>query len=256
MASNMNRDDSSKTRNSGPAAGRDTVRSTGGREESLHPGEEGHLEVAEEQLEVGKRQIETGGVRIRRTVEEKPVEEKVNLREEHVNVERRPADRQLNSADPNAFRETTVEVRETAEQPVVAKTARVIEEVIVGKDVNQRTETVRDKVRRSDVEVEKLPSGQTAAGGTSAGNSFESHDSDFRQNFKSAFKPNEYTYEQVQPAYRYGYDLSCSREYGSGDWSNMERDARTHWEQRNPGTWDKFKNSIKYGWERGKAKMS
>lgn len=37
----------------------------------------------------------------------------------------------------------------TAEEPVVSKQARVVEEVVVGKDVSERTETVRDKVRRT-----------------------------------------------------------------------------------------------------------
>jgi hypothetical protein len=37
---------------------------------------------------------------------------------------------------------------------VVAKEARVKEELVLKKDVNQRTETVSDKVRRTEVEVE------------------------------------------------------------------------------------------------------
>jgi stress response protein YsnF len=48
-----------------------------------------------------------------------------------------------------------IEVRETAEEPVVSKTARVAEEVVVRKDVTEHTETVRDTVRREEVEVEK-----------------------------------------------------------------------------------------------------
>ena len=45
-----------------------------------------------------ERPVERGSVRIHTTVEERPVEEKVNLREERVNVERRPVDRR--SSDP------------------------------------------------------------------------------------------------------------------------------------------------------------
>jgi stress response protein YsnF len=47
-------------------------------------------------------------------------------------------------------------VRETAEEPVVAKTARVIEEVVVGKESTTRTETVNDTVRGTKVEVERV----------------------------------------------------------------------------------------------------
>jgi len=48
-----------------------------------------------------------------------------------------------------------MEVREKSEEAVVQKQARVVEEVRVGKEVNERTETVRDTVRRTDVQVEE-----------------------------------------------------------------------------------------------------
>jgi hypothetical protein len=47
-------------------------------------------------------------------------------------------------------------VRETAEEPVIAKTARVVEEVIVGKESSVRTETVNDTVHGTDVEIERV----------------------------------------------------------------------------------------------------
>ena len=112
----------------------------------------------EEELQVGKRQVERGGVRVRSRVIERPVEEVVRLREERVRVERRPVNRPVTEADLRAFREGTIEVIEQAEEPVVSKQARVIEEVAVGKDVAERTETVRDTVRRTEVDVEETGS--------------------------------------------------------------------------------------------------
>ena len=82
---------------------------------------------------------------------ETPVERDVTLHGERVTIERRrPADA---TASGHAFEERTVEVRETEEVPVVEKTARVVEEVAIRKEETERTETVRDKVRREDVEV-------------------------------------------------------------------------------------------------------
>ena len=52
------------------------------------------------------------------------------------------------------FRERTIEVEERGEEAVVSKTARVREEVAIGKTVEERTETIRDNVRRTEVEVE------------------------------------------------------------------------------------------------------
>ena len=88
---------------------------------------------------------------------ERPVEQDIRLREEHARVERHPVDRPATEAElGEAFKEKSVELRETAEEPVVAKTARVVEEVEVGKDVSERTEQIQDSVRRTDVEVEDM----------------------------------------------------------------------------------------------------
>jgi uncharacterized protein (TIGR02271 family) len=111
------------------------------------------IRVAEEELRIGKRDVSHGRVRVRSYVVETPVQEQVGLREEHVRVERRPADRPV-SDEENLFRERTVEADERAEEAMIAKQARVKEELVVKKDVGQRTETVSDKVRRTEVEVD------------------------------------------------------------------------------------------------------
>ena len=111
------------------------------------------LPVVKEELAVGKRQVSKGAVRVYSQVVETPVEETVALREERVKVERRPVDRPVEAAD-DSFCERTIEVDETAEEPVVGKRSRVVEEVRVGKEQTQREQTVRDTVRSTDVKVE------------------------------------------------------------------------------------------------------
>ncbi len=120
--------------------------------------------VVEEELEVGKRQIQRGGARIHTSIIERPVTETVSLHEEHVTVDRRPVDRAVTEAD-GGFKEQNFAVTETAEVPMVAKEARVVEEVVVGKTATDRTETVRDTVRRTDVEVEEIDTAVTDAKG-------------------------------------------------------------------------------------------
>ncbi len=113
------------------------------------------LQVVEEQLRVGKREVGRGSVRVRSYVTERPVEEQVELRQERVHVERRPVDRELAPGEATAvFQERTIEAVERGEEAVVSKSARVVEEIAVGKEVERETETVRDTVRRQDVEVE------------------------------------------------------------------------------------------------------
>jgi uncharacterized protein (TIGR02271 family) len=111
------------------------------------------IPVAEEELHVGKREVNRGRVRINSRVIERPVQEQVTLREEHVDVERRPVDRPLSDAD-RVFQDRTIEAEERREEAVVSKKARVVEEVVVRKEADQRTETISDTVRKTEVDVE------------------------------------------------------------------------------------------------------
>jgi len=130
-------------------------------------GESEAIPLTEETLAVGKRAINRGTTRIRRYVVETPVEEQVALRDEAVSIERRPvADaRPVTNAD---FTDKVVEVTETAEEAVVSKSARVKEEVVIHKEATKRTETVRDTVRREDVEITKEPDVEPPASTTNA----------------------------------------------------------------------------------------
>ncbi|GGX10350.1 hypothetical protein GCM10007242_15460 [Pigmentiphaga litoralis] len=111
------------------------------------------LPVIEEELAVGKRKVQTGAYRVYTRTTSTPVTEDVTLREEHASIERRPVDRPATDADR---KEAYVEVKETDETPVIQKTARVVEEVVVGKESSQRTETIHDTLRGTEVEVERV----------------------------------------------------------------------------------------------------
>jgi len=95
-------------------------------------------------------------VRVRSYVVEQPVQEQVHLREERVHVERRPVDRPADMAAGTAepFRERTIEVTATAEEAVAAKEARRKKENDVANYTEERTETVSDTVRRTEVEID------------------------------------------------------------------------------------------------------
>ena len=118
----------------------------------------GTLQLSEESLVVGKRMVNRGGTRIRRYVVETPVEEQVRLHDERVIVDRHPVT-DGRAVDANAFanNDRVIEMTETAEQAVVGKTARVVEEVNLRREGVDRTETVRDTVRKEEVEVTQLP---------------------------------------------------------------------------------------------------
>jgi uncharacterized protein (TIGR02271 family) len=120
---------------------------------STQPGEE-VLRLAEEQLNVGKRMVREGTTRIRRFVTETPVEAQVTLHEEHTAILRRAV------SDPNFIRdvdwsEKTIQMEEMAEEPVVSKSVHIAEEVVIRKEATDSVKTLRDKVRKQEIEVER-----------------------------------------------------------------------------------------------------
>jgi uncharacterized protein (TIGR02271 family) len=202
------------------------------------------IPVVEEDLQVGTRQVRRGGVRLYARVTERPVQETVRLRDETVHVERRPVDRPATEADFAATQERTVEVTETDEEPVVRRQARVVEEVVVSKDVEEHTEAVRDTVRRTEVEVEPL-----GAEHPRQARGFDTYDADFRGHYTASLASRGHPYERWSPGYRYGYELASDRRYAGRDWTAFESDARRDWETRHQGTWDEFKDTIRYAWD-------
>jgi hypothetical protein len=133
-------------------------------------------------------------------------------------------------------------MREMAEEPVVEKSARVVEEVVVGKEVTEQTAKIEDTVRSTDVQVEQLGAGTTA------------DDSDFRSHWQTAYGTSGGRYEDYDAAYRYGSTLSGSERFKNYRWDDMEPDVRRDWESSHPeSTWDKVKDAVRYGAERVKG---
>jgi hypothetical protein len=95
------------------------------------------------------------------------------------------------------------------------------------------------------------------AAGDVAGESYEDaygkYDNDFRTHYQTSASNTGYTYDQYAPVYRYGYGLANDPMYRDRDWSMIETDARSRWEERNPGTWDQFKDSVRYAWDKARG---
>ncbi len=128
-------------------------------------GTEEVLSLSEESLQVGKRAVDRGTTRVRRYVVERPVEEQIRLRNETVSVFRRPATGAA-TVGSDAFSDREIVVNETDEEAVVAKRAQVVEEVVVQKGVEERVETVRDTLRKEEVEIDTPTTGLTGAAKT------------------------------------------------------------------------------------------
>lgn len=113
------------------------------------------IPVIEENINAGKRAIERGRVRIYTRITETPIDQELHLRDEHVEVQRVPVDRPVQTADMAAFKEGEINLKETSEEAVVSKEARVVEEVRIRKEADERIERIHDTAKRTDVEVER-----------------------------------------------------------------------------------------------------
>jgi len=219
------------------------------------------IPVVEEELEVGKRKVDLGAVRVVSRMVETPVNESVTLREEHATIERRPVDRPASEADLANFRDESIEVRETAEKAVVSKTARVVEEVAVGKSATEHTEQVSDSVRKTVVDVQN--DGRTTTAGTTgsmmgttadnmaATNTSADYDDEFRSDWNTRYATMGGSYDDYAPAYRYGSTLGADTRYKGRSWADIETSARSDWQTKYPNSsWDNFKAAVRHGWEK------
>jgi uncharacterized protein (TIGR02271 family) len=197
------------------------------------------IPVVQEELKVGKREVQRGGVRVFSRVVETPVNESVSLREEHVNVERRPVDQPISTADSTAFKEQSIEMRERAEEAVVQKSARVVEEVVVGKEATQRQENISDTVRHTEVQVEQLG---------------RDNDDFFRKDWQSNYSSLGGSYDDYAPAYQYGNQMRSDARYQNRNWDDVESDLRSDWDTRygsgGASTWEKMKAAVRRGWDK------
>src|SRR4029453_1267929 len=158
---------------------------------------------------------------------------------ETVTIERRPVDRPATDADLAAGRDQTIEGTEVDEEAVVSKQARVVEEVVVRKDAEEHTETVRETVRRTDVDVDRDAEAYPETGRSASTGDFATYAPDWRQHHGTTFM-HRGAYADYEPAYRYGYALAGNARYRGRDWPAVEADARRDWESRHGGTWEQF----------------
>ena len=218
--------------------------------QTIDAGDEAVVPVVEEELHVGKQKVEKGGVKVKSRVTETPVEADVHLHEEHVEVRRRAVNRDVTGADVAAFQEGTIELKETAERAVVSKKAKVVEEVVVSKKGSDKTQKVRDTVRKTDVEVEEIDTPEVVTEG-----GFETFRPAFEKHHKSHYAKAGSTFDEYSPAYSFGHTLAGDAKYRGSVWAIVEPQARKSWEARHEGAWEEFKDAIHHAWDKARAKL-
>jgi uncharacterized protein (TIGR02271 family) len=194
--------------------------------------EERTIPVYREELQIGKREVERGTLRVSTHVTEKPSAEQILLREEHIEIERRPVNR-IARAGEAEFKETQIEMSEMAEEAIAAKQTRIVEEVVIHKHVAEKTASVGEKLRSTEVDVRSFDASQ------------------YRKHFDEQ-KLGETKFEEHLPAYKFGDEVAQSG--GAGRWEEIEAKAKERWEKQRPGTWDTFKGSVRHAWSRANSR--
>lgn len=126
-----------------------------------------------------------------------------------------------------------------------------------GRRANERPYTADEisAFRARRAAAAPAPSGAPAAPDTPVANpqTYEEYTPLFRAHYDALLSTSGYTYEQCRPVFHYGYTLGRDRRYSRGEWSSIEPEVRRHWEERNPGTWERFKDSIRYAWDQART---
>jgi len=194
--------------------------------------EERRIPILREELRVGKREVDRGGVHVSVHTRETPVSENVSLREEHVEIERRAVNRSPR-VEEQSFKNEELNFQEYAEEAVAQKDVRVVEEVVVRKRTTGRDEVVTDNLKSTEVDVNLL----------------RGFDRDYyKKQFESANPQG--SFDEYLPAYEAGYRLRGAK---GNRWEDVEASARSTWEASRPGTWDRYKDSIKQAWTRARS---
>lgn len=145
--------------------------------------------------------------------------------------------------DPNAKPYTSDEIKTFRRTDLTAD--RTTADTLVNTNVENRT----------TMPVDAMASTTPTSARTANVVGFDRYDTDFRNHFDTNFHNGSYTYDQMLPVYRYGYDLASDDRYSNRDWVAIEPEVRSSWETRNPGNaWDNFKDAIHFAWDRVRGK--
>jgi uncharacterized protein (TIGR02271 family) len=223
---------------------------------------ERRLQLREEELIPRKRAVQTGEVRLQTDVVQEQRTVDVPVTREEVYVERRPVERRA-SDRPISDTAETIKVPVTEEEVTVEKRPVVYEEVEVGKRAVQETEAVDATVRREELRVQDegnvlqgagqsrrsgVPSGTSAS--TSGTSGWAAVMPGYRSRWQERYGSQGGRWEDVEPAYQYGYGLRQQAQYRGKSWTDIEPDVRRDWSASHPNTaWDRASLAIRDTWE-------
>jgi hypothetical protein len=82
----------------------------------------------------------------------------------------------------------------------------------------------------------------------------DSDDDYYRSHWNSSYASSGDTYNDYEPAYRYGTQMRSDARYQGRNWDDVESDLRSDWDSRystgGVSTWEKMKAAVRRGWDK------
>ena len=210
------------------------------------------FEVVEEDIRVGKRTVEKGGVRVEKHVTTTPVREEVKLKEERAVVHREKVNRPANPNEVDAaFKEATYEIREYKQEAVVEKSARVVEEVSLGKVVEEDVQVITDELRRIDVDIKRIDTAD-------ANMRYETMRPAYEKHYKSTYSDGP-GFDRYERAYRFGHAYATEPRTSKYSYNSLEPRMKEDWNSRyddEDSAWENVKDAVSHAWTSVRNKVS
>ncbi len=82
---------------------------------------------------------------------------------------------------------------------------------------------------------------------------YATYRNDFHTHYNSQYGSSGQDFPFYEPAYQYGYAGAFNDDYANRDYNALEPTFRSDYErQHGEGTWDRMKDAVKHGYERGR----
>jgi uncharacterized protein (TIGR02271 family) len=198
--------------------------------------------VREERLEVEKRPTELGAVEVRKTVEAEQKTVPVELEREEVRVRKEETERPAREGElAGAFEEGTIRVPVRGEEAVARKEAVVTGEVVIDKQRTTDTKRVTDTVRKERVEVD---------------DDYERNRAAYQQAYAGRQPAPTTSYEEAEPHFREGYGAGLEARRAGRSWEQSEADLRTRYRAAGAGddAWERIKREVREGFDRARGR--
>jgi len=215
------------------------------------------VRLHEERLRPTTETVKAGEVSVGKDVVTEHREMEVPVRREEVHIERRPVEGRPTTGEIREGEEIRVPVHE--ERVDVEKQTVAYEEVEVGKRQVHDTERVGSEVRREEAVIERHGDVDLHGAGV---RSWTELSPEYRQRWQSRYGTTGGRFEDYEPFYHYGYEMSTDPRYQNREWRDVEPDlrrdystwARGHGYHADDNAWERFKDAVQDSWDSARGR--